>query len=343
MNTADLTFGLWYDFRNPERWRRPFSTLYREVLDQIAWAEQLGIGSVWLGEHHFAADGYSPSPLTLAAAIGERTRALRIGTNLMVATLHHPVQLAEEAATLSLLTDGRFDLGVGQGYREVEFEAFGRNIRHRPSLLEEGVAVMRRAWSGDTEPFVGKRFQLPAVSVTPVPERAPRIFVGAHSLPGIERAARIGDGFLDSRNRDGALYLDALDRLGRDRAQGAIYAGQYAVIAEDPEREWARIGPHALYQMNTYLEWGAVSRSGPVAPYTDPDALLRAGTYRLWDPAAAVDALTDLLCERPQIKDLHFWAQLPGEPVDSGSARVELLATQVMPKVRERLAVEPAC
>jgi alkanesulfonate monooxygenase SsuD/methylene tetrahydromethanopterin reductase-like flavin-dependent oxidoreductase (luciferase family) len=145
VSDQQCTFGLWYDFRNPSQWHRPFSRLYREVLDQIAWAEGLGLGSAWLTEHHFVEDGYSPSPFVLAAAIGERTSAMRIGTNLIVAPLHNPVRLAEDAATVSLLTGGRFDLGLGQGYWAPEFAAFGRSVRNRPSLLEESVALIRQA------------------------------------------------------------------------------------------------------------------------------------------------------------------------------------------------------
>ena len=151
----DVQFGLWYDFRNPRQWRVPFESFYRSILDQIVAAEELGIDSVWLTEHHFCDDGYTPSPLVLGAAIAERTTRLRIGTNLMLLPLHDPIRLAEDSATLSLLSGGRFDLGVGMGYRQVEFDAFGRSLTNRPSLLEEGVEVIRRAWSGEPIDFVG--------------------------------------------------------------------------------------------------------------------------------------------------------------------------------------------
>ncbi len=341
MSDQHCTFGLWYDFRNPPQWHRPFSTLYREVLDQIAWAERLGLGSAWLTEHHFVEDGYTPSPFVLAAAIGERTSALRIGTNLIVAPLHNPVRLAEDAATVSLLTGGRFDLGLGQGYWEPEFAAFGRSVRNRPSLLEESVAVIRQAWSGRKEAFEGKRFQLPAVRVTPQPEQLPRLLIGAMAEPAIERAARIGDGFLSTQNAHQPMYLAALEKASKPAASGRICAGQWAVIAEDPEREWARIGQHALYQLNNYIAWGAFGPPGEVPEFTDPDQIVAAGAYQLWDPATAIDELAALLRERPQITDVHFWAQLPGEPVDSGSARIELLATKVMPAVRQKLAADP--
>ena len=87
-----MNYGLWYDFRNPEPWRVPFEQFYAQCLDQIAAAEQLGFNSTWLTEHHFCDDGYTPSPLVIAAAIGARTQEMRIGTNLMLLPLHDPVR-----------------------------------------------------------------------------------------------------------------------------------------------------------------------------------------------------------------------------------------------------------
>ena len=123
-----VRFGLWYDFRNPQQWPRPYESFYTETLDQIAWAEELGYRSVWLTEHHFVPDGYTPSPLVIAGAIAARTKEMLISTSLMLLPLHDPVRLAEDAATLSILSGGRFDLGIGIGYRELEFEAFHRKV-----------------------------------------------------------------------------------------------------------------------------------------------------------------------------------------------------------------------
>jgi alkanesulfonate monooxygenase SsuD/methylene tetrahydromethanopterin reductase-like flavin-dependent oxidoreductase (luciferase family) len=334
---TEPVFGLWYDFRNPDP-DRPFGGFYREVLDQITWAEQQGLGSVWLTEHHFCADGYSPSPFVLASAIGQRTSRIRIGTNLIVSPLHDPVRLAEDAATLSLLTGGRFDLGVGQGYWEREFAAFGQRLSNRPSLLEEGVEIIRRAWAGDVTGFAGKRYELPAgLAVTPQPETVPQLLVGAMAEPAIARVARIADGFLSTQNAHQQTYLDAVAALGKPVEEARIYAGQWAVVAEDPERTWARIGEHALYQLNEYISWGAFGPPDSVPRFTDPRQILDAGAYVLMDAAMAVEEYTTLLRDRPQVKDVHFWAQLPGESVDSGSERIEYLAAKVIPQVRERL------
>lgn len=328
--------GLWYDFRNPDP-ERSFGSFYAEVLDQIGWAEQKGLDSVWLTEHHFCDDGYSPSPFVLGSAIAQRTSRMRIGTNLIVSPLHDPVRLAEDAATLSLLSGGRFDLGVGQGYWVREFEAFGRKVTQRPSLLEEGVEVIRRAWSGSAEGFEGKRYRLPPLPVTPAPETAPQLLVGAMADVAIERAARIGDGFLSTQNAHHRSYLDALERLGGPVADARIYAGQWAIVAEDPEKVWAQIGQHALYQLNEYISWGAFGPPETTPRFTDPAQIVEAGAYQLMDAEAAITHFGELLRETPQIRDVHFWAMLPGEPVDSGSERIEYLADKVVPALRERL------
>jgi alkanesulfonate monooxygenase SsuD/methylene tetrahydromethanopterin reductase-like flavin-dependent oxidoreductase (luciferase family) len=341
MSAGDLPrFGLWCDFRNPAG--VPFEALYEAMLDQIAWAEGLGFGSVWLTEHHFTDDGYTPSPLVIAAAIGARTRTMRIGTSLMLLPLHDPVRLAEDAATLAILTGGRFDLGLATGYREIEFRAFGRSLRNRPSVLEEGVELIRRAWSGGSLAFEGRRFRYPDVRMTPTPARPPALLVGAMAEATIHRAARLGDGFLATQNAHFDAFVEGLRLAGKDPAGGRICAGQWAIVAEDPEAVWAEVGAHALYQINTYIDWGAFGPPDQVPRFESPDQLVAAGVYRLLDAPAAVEELTEMVRRYPQVQDVHFWAQLPGEPVESGSRRLEYMAAKVIPEVRARLAPSEA-
>jgi alkanesulfonate monooxygenase SsuD/methylene tetrahydromethanopterin reductase-like flavin-dependent oxidoreductase (luciferase family) len=335
------TFGLWYDFRNPDA-ERTNESFYGATLEQISWAESIGIESVWLSEHHFCDDGYTPSPLVLAAAIASRTERLQIGTSLMLLPLHDPIRLAEDAATLAVLSKGRFRLGVGQGYREIEYETFKRKLRQRPSLLEEGVEILRRAWSGKPVAFEGRRFQVPEVRVTPVAATVPPLLIGGMSPAAIERVARLADGFLSTSNEHHAQYMEAFSRSGRPAAEAAIYAGQWVIIDEDPERTWAEVGDCAVYQMNQYIDWGAFGPPEQTPRFPDRQAVLDGGAYQLWDVSMAVDRISSTLRDRPEIRDVHFWAQLPGEPVESGSRRIELLATRVLPEVRRRLsAVKP--
>ncbi len=329
-----VNFGLWYDFRNPGPTDRSFETLYAASLEQMAWAEQLGFDSIWLTEHHFCEDGYAPSPLVVAAAIGQRTKRMRIGTNLMLLPLADPLRLAEDTATLSILTDGRFDLGVGLGYRQLEFDYFGRKLINRPSLMEEGVALLRAAWTGEPVHHQGKRYQVDGLMVRPTPATPPRVFMGGMAEPAIARAARLGDGFLSTGGIGHDVYVQALQAAGKDRRQGAICAGNWAIIAEDPEAEAAAVGDYALYQTNQYVSWGAFGPPDQVPLFPDAASAIKEGFYELWDADQAVAGLTEMLNTYPEIIDVHFWAQFPGESVDSGSRRLEYIAKQVLPRVR---------
>jgi len=333
-----INFGLWYDFRNPPPSTTTFEALYRGSLDQMVWAEELGFNSVWLTEHHFCADGYAPSPLVVAAAIGERTKKMRIGTNLMLLPLADPLRLAEDAATLSILTEGRFDLGVGLGYRELEFNYFGRSLKNRPSLMEEGVALMRAAWTGEPIQFSGKRYTVDGLQVTPTAQTIPNIYMGGMAEPAINRAARLGDGFLSTGGIGHDLYAKALTDQGKDAGAGRICAGNWAIIAEDPEAEAAKVGPHVLYQTNEYVSWGAFGPPDEVPLFPDSESAIRDGLYELWDADQAVTALTQMLTDYPQIVDVHFWAQFPGESIERGNKRIEYIASNVLPKVRAALA-----
>jgi len=334
-----VNFGLWYDFRNPAPWTVPFERLYAQALEQIVEAERLGFDSIWITEHHFCDDGYTPSPLVMAGAIGSRTHRMRIGTNLMILPLHNPVRIAEDAATLSLLTGGRFDLGVGIGYRELEFNEFGRLLKQRPSLIEEGMEIIRRAWAGEVVDFDGKRFKVGNVRITPPPEHKPNLYLGGMVEPAIDRAARIADGFLSTGGIGHDTYLDCLARNGRAPEDGVIIAGHWAIISDDPEREAHAVGPHVLYQSNQYIEWGAFGPPDTTPRFPDAQAAIANGLYELWDADTAVTRLTELLQKYPQIRDLHFWAQFPGEPIESGQRRIEYMARHVLPRVRAALQV----
>jgi alkanesulfonate monooxygenase SsuD/methylene tetrahydromethanopterin reductase-like flavin-dependent oxidoreductase (luciferase family) len=335
--TTSPTFGLWYDFRNPAQWHQPTSELYRATVDQAVWAEQLGFGSAWISEHHFSEDDYASSPLTIAATIAARTSGMRVGTNIIVAGLHEPVRLAEDATALSFLTENRFDLGLGLGYHASEFAAFGRTVKQRPSLFEDAIAIIRTAWSGSDAGYTGKRLSSPAAAVTPVPQTPPKLLIGGQSEPGIDRAARLGDGVITLVNDHCQLYMDAIARHGKDPADARIYASQWSIVAEDPERVWSQISEHVRYQLNKYIEWGSFEGPGQPSSFPDAQSVIDSGFYRLMDASMAVDELVQLASSYP-IQDFHYWAQFPGEPVESGSERIQYIADNVIPQVAKRLA-----
>ena len=152
---------------------------------------------------------------------------------------------------------------------------------------------------------------MPALPVTPVPEVTPRLLVGAQSPVGIDRAARIGDGVITLSNAHCQVYLDALQRHGRDVSEGRIYASQWTIIADDPERVWAQVSENVLYQMNKYIEWGSFEGPDQPAQYTNSQQVLDAGAYRLMDASMAVDELVTLATDYPADPRLPLLGPIP--------------------------------
>ena len=138
-DSRKIRFGLWYDFRNPAQWRQPADRLYREILDQIAWAENKGFDDVWLSEHHFIEDGYLPAILPVAAAIGARTSRIRIASGVLLMPFHNPIRLAEDIATVDVISGGRFELGVGIGFKREEFSGFGVSSKERGARTDQSL------------------------------------------------------------------------------------------------------------------------------------------------------------------------------------------------------------
>jgi alkanesulfonate monooxygenase SsuD/methylene tetrahydromethanopterin reductase-like flavin-dependent oxidoreductase (luciferase family) len=270
---VSLKFGWLFPVRNPKQWQKPWDRVYEETLEQCEAAEELGYDSVWPSEHHGVADGYCPGVLPLCAAIAMRTKRVTIGTRLMLLPLHHPVQLAEDAAVVDILSKGRFILGVAIGYREDEFPMMGVNRKFRPSLMEEGLEIIKKCWTED-EPFdyIGKRYKLRGVFVMPKPLQKPHIpiWIGGMSPAAIDRVARYGDGF---HGWDVREFEAAMRRHGRDPRSVPIAESRDIYVAENEEQAWEESKDHILYVASLYREWGEADRptAGPRAPMTYED------------------------------------------------------------------------
>jgi alkanesulfonate monooxygenase SsuD/methylene tetrahydromethanopterin reductase-like flavin-dependent oxidoreductase (luciferase family) len=201
--------------------------------------------------------------------------------------------------------------------------------------MEEGLEIIRHAFTGEEFSFGGAHWQLPNVLVTPGPIRpgGPEIWLGGTAAPAIERAARLADGFLASQDRHGTRFIEAAARLGRWHLRGRTARTARLLIAPDPDRAIAQLGPFLLHQVNQYVDFGFIDPPG----YSDARDAIRDGHYEVVDADGAVAAL-----ERAGdagIAEFHLMAVLPGEPVPSGTRRLEYIANHVLPRVRAQSGV----
>ena len=151
-----MKFGLFYlPTYLPEI--RDAQAHYRGIIEQVEFAERIGIDYVWLVEHHFVRHGgLFPANYAFLSYLAARTKRIRLGTGATVLPLNDPVRVAEQAATLDQLSQGRLDFGVGRGFIRDEFDAFGVDMKDSRERVEEGVELVKQAWAGPTLEFKSK-------------------------------------------------------------------------------------------------------------------------------------------------------------------------------------------
>jgi len=174
------------------------NTFVADIVDEAVHADEIGMHSAWIGEHHFSTLGVLSCPDLVLAWIAARTRTLRLAPAVTVLPLHHPIRVAEQWATLDLLSGGRVDFAAGRGYDRREYEPLGVSFDGNQSIFEEGMEIVRRLWDSDT-PFShhGQHYRFQDVAITPRPMQQPiPAYVASFSRPSIELAARLGCGLI---------------------------------------------------------------------------------------------------------------------------------------------------
>jgi probable F420-dependent oxidoreductase len=323
---------------------RTFTQEYRETLELVRLAESVGFDSAWVSEHHGSSDGYLPSLLTMLAAFAAVTERIELGTGVVLAPLHDPLRLAEDAAVVDLLSGGRLILGLGLGWREEEFRMFGVSMRDRAARTLEAIEIMRRAWTGRRFTFEGRSFRYEDVKVTPAPERrgGPRIFIGGYDERAVRRAGRVADGYItgvsepdELRSSLGALEEGARS-VGRDPGDLAL-ALTHNVFPDREGDPWEILAPGVAHQFGTYDAWDAGADTPghdelDIAP--SPTELRRstaAGT-----PGEVAESLRPLVEPHAAREELHLVVRLhyPGMDHETAARALELFAAEVMPELR---------
>ena len=174
--------------------RRDANQLVADILDEAVYAEEVGLHSAWIGEHHFSTLGVLSCPDLVLAQVAARTKKLRLAPAVTVLPLHQPIRVAEQWATLDLLSGGRVDFAAGRGYDRREYAPFHVSFEDNQSIFEEGIEIVRRLWAADGPiSHRGRHYAFEEVAITPRPVQRPiPAYVAAFSRPSIELAGRLG-------------------------------------------------------------------------------------------------------------------------------------------------------
>src|SRR5215470_29460 len=171
------------------------SQSYRKFIDYVLLAEELGYQSLFVVEHHFTGNSQVSASLNLLSYIAGRTQNMRLGTAVVVLPWHNPVLVAEQVATLDLLSGGRVDFGVGKGYRQAEFDGFCIPIAEATERFDEAMEIIRKAWTCNGRfSHHGKLWHYDNIVVEPEPMQRPHppLWMAAGSRDSVRRAAREG-------------------------------------------------------------------------------------------------------------------------------------------------------
>lgn len=259
----EIGTGLFTCQRRPDD-DRSMSEIYEEMLELGRAIDAADLASAWVSEHHFESDGYLSATMPALGALAAVTEAVEIGSCVALAPLYNPVRLAEDAATVDLLADGRLTLGLAIGSNPREFEAFGVPSAERVDRLTDGMNVLRSAWSDGPIGHDSAFHDIaPGVTVTPKPAQEIPIMLGGGSKPAVRRAARIGDAWC----APSALSLEAVKtrvqdirRVRRDEeidGEFTTYVLQHGFVGdpkEDRQTAWEQMKDGYLYLHRRYAE-----------------------------------------------------------------------------------------
>ena len=330
-----LRFGVVHDFRCPPGSSYSLQDVYAQTLEQVEMLDGLGLDLVWFSEHHFVDDGYLPNFVPVAGAVAARTNHVRISTDIALLPLAHPVRLAEDMAVLDQLSGGRMELGVGMGYAPHEFRAFGIPVSRRLSLMEEGLDILRLAWTGEPFSYTGKRWRFDDVRVTPAPVQpgGPPLWMASSSAASARRAARYGTHLLPQGPRGPVLDLwrDEVRSQGRDPDDFRVGIIRSVLVTDDPERDWPPVREAERYRMRVYGRFAEEAGQGGRAAFEQEDRIPQ--RIIVGDVRHCAQELIEFI-RTYGLTDVVTWGSAPGLQPVALSPSMERFARDVVPLVR---------
>jgi len=318
--------NLRFDMRNPQPGTNK-AELYQAAIEMAVWADARGFDTVQFSEHHGSPDGYIPSPIVLASAIAARTKRIKIRFGVILLPLHDPIRLAEDLAVLDIVSNGRLTVAFGAGYAAHEFEMFGVDLKDRVKLIEEGIAAIKSAWTGEPFTYRGRHAR---VMPTPVQQPRPAIWLGGSSPAAARRAARVADYFYSGEAALYEAYREECLKLGRDPGPFRDIGTGFFVVTDYVDREWARMEPYITHEMRSYAEWALAPNVSHPPVEIDIGALRASGAYPIMTAADGIEYVK----ARGVHGDVSLHPLIAGMPPEIGWDQLKRFEAEILPHVQ---------
>ena len=315
----------------------------RDLRELVRTAREAGFELLLAGQHFLVPQFQYLQPVPVLARIAAESGDMEIGTDILQLPLLHPVQVAETVATLDQVCAGRFTLGVGLGYRPVEYESLGIRRQDRLARFIEAIGLIKRLWTEDRVTFRGEHFRVEDVSIAIRPARVPRppILVAATGDRMVRRAATLADawsafghGTLDTLVRQTRLYREALADAGKPFPPERFRVSKELYVAATREQARAECFPYIRAKYDAYRDWGQDTVLPPGESFEGSMAELTSGRFIVGSPDDCLEAIAEhhaLLGFRDFCFRLHY----PGMPHAQVMRALGLFAERVLPEVRK--------
>ncbi len=316
-----------------------------EMLEQVRLAERLGFDSIMKGSHYSAHPLLEFQQVPFLARIMAEAPSLRLIAGVVLLPLHKPLDVAEQFASIDVMSGGRLIFGIGIGYREVEFRAFGTTQKDAGPRIEENLVAIKRLWTEQRVTMTGSHFELIEASCTikPLQKPMPPIWTGANADRAIRRAARLTDAWfvnphnrIDTIARQMEVYRRELDACGKPFPDEFPMMRE-VVVASSREKAMAMARPYLEAKYNAYHEWGQdkVMPEGDNDFAVDYDDLVR-DRFLFGSPDEIAEQILDLV-RRFGVNHFVMGVQFPGMPQAMVLDQMQMLAEEVFPQVRAGL------
>ncbi|MEM9684919.1 MAG: LLM class flavin-dependent oxidoreductase [Pseudomonadota bacterium] len=337
---ADVQFGLMMRGQFPKE--DDMQVRFRELMEQARLADKLGYASITNGMHYSSAPFQDFQQLPFLSRVMAEAPNLRLNFGIILLSLHKPLDIAENLATVDVLSGGKVIFGAALGYREVEFLAFGTSQKERVVRFEENLIAIKRLWTEDVVDMKGTHFELKGASAAtkPVQKPHPPIWIGANADAAIERAARMGDCWyvnphnrIDTIIRQTEVYKRALDAAGKPFPD-EFPARRELFVASSRAEAMRLCEPFLAAKYKAYHEWGQdkAMPKGDDDLGLDFDDLVR-DRFLVGSPDEVAEQILKLN-EETGINHLIMSVQWPGMPQSMVLDTINMVAEEVFPRVK---------
>ncbi len=308
-----------------------------ELITQTELAERTGFDYLSVGEHHFTDDDQYLLNEACLSHVAEHVGDMRLVSTLILLPYHNPARIAELGATLDILTGGQFNMGVGLGYRQKEYDVFGVDREDAVGRFIEGVEIIERLWTEDSVTYDGEHFQLEDVSIRPQPIQDPRppIWAGASNESSVRRAGRMTDAFLGAHVPFGLAQRQVEDfrdeRKKQDLDSGTVGFIRETYVAETTEKAEERVRESLMGKYESYSDWGQDDVIGG-DDFDSPWEKLKHERFLVGTPAEVCEDI-ERYKEAMGLDNVFIRTQFPGLAPEDVHSSIELFGDEVIPNV----------